>query len=196
MHVRHLESARAMVQTPSADISHLDLGPTAAGPTGTGEPGRAALFVHGVGTNAHLWGRAIEQLAPDYRCVAIDLPAHGASPARPDQDLSISAIADAIDAFCDVMGLTAVDLVANDTGGAIAQIFAARHPERLRTFTLTNCDTSGHTPPEAFKPVVELAAAGQLAPTAVAMLADLGSAAQLAFGTGYEHLEQIDPAVI
>jgi pimeloyl-ACP methyl ester carboxylesterase len=28
------------------------------------------------------------------------------------------------------------------------------------------------------------------------MLADPGSAAQLAFGTGYEHLEQIDPAVI
>ena len=68
--------------------------------------------------------------------------------------------------------VTGIDLVANDTGGAVAQIFAARHPHRLATFTLTNCDTSGNLPPESFKPVVELAAAGQLAPTTVAMFAD------------------------
>ena len=86
--------------------------------------------------------------------------------------------------------------MANDTGGAIAQIFAARHPHRLATFTLTNCDTSDNVPPEVFKPIVELAAAGQLAPTAVAMLGDLGAAGRLAFGSGYEHLDRVDPAVI
>ena len=63
-------------------------------------------------------------------------------------------------AFCDTLGLDEVDLVANDTGGAVAQIFAARHPERLRTFTLTNCETHDNVPPEAFKPTVDLARAG------------------------------------
>ena len=96
-----------------------------------------------------------------------------------EQDLSLAALAAGLEDFCDALGLTGIDLVANDTGGAIAQIFAARNPHRLATFTLTNCDTSGNMPPEAFKPVVELAAAGQLAPTAVAMLADLDGAAQL-----------------
>ena len=39
------------------------------------------------------------------------------------------------------------DLVANNTGGAVAQIVAARLGERLSTLTLTNCDTEGNTPP-------------------------------------------------
>jgi pimeloyl-ACP methyl ester carboxylesterase len=189
MHVRHLESARALVQTPSADVSYLDLGPAA----GTREAGRAALFVHGVGTNAHLWGRAIEQLAPDYRCVAIDLPAHGASPARPDQDLSIGAFADVLDAFCAALGLDAVDLVANDTGGAVAQVFAARHPERLRTFTLTNCDCHDNIPPEVFAPTVELARQGQLAPGAPSLLEDPTVARAAVFAMGYEDPEYLSP---
>ena len=112
------------------------------------------------------------------------------------QDLSVAALAAGLEDFCDALGLTGIDLVANDTGGAIAQIFAARHPQRLATLTLTNCDTDGNLPPEAFKPTVELARAGDLAPTAVALFADLDAAAKVAFGTGYEHLDRVDPAVI
>jgi pimeloyl-ACP methyl ester carboxylesterase len=49
-----------------------------------------------------------------------------------------------------------VDLVGNDTGGAVAQIFAVRHPDRIRSFTLTNCDCEGNFPPPEFAPVVEV----------------------------------------
>jgi pimeloyl-ACP methyl ester carboxylesterase len=180
MHVRHLETARALVQTPSGDVGYLDIGPNA------GTAGRAALFVHGVATNAHLWGRAIEQLAPDYRCVAIDLPLHGRSPARPDQDLTISGLADLVAEFCAALDLTSIDLVANDTGGAIAQVFAARNPERLHTFTLTNCECHDNVPPPAFAPTVELAKAGALAPSAPALLADIAVARDTVFAMGYE----------
>ena len=45
-------------------------------------------------------------------------------------------------------------------------------------------------------PTVELARAGNLAPTAVALFADLDAAAKVAFGTSYEHLDHVDPAVI
>ena len=50
----------------------------------------------------------------------------------------------------DGIGIDQVDLVANDSGGAMAQIFAARHPERIRTMTLTNCDVHDGWPPPAF----------------------------------------------
>ena len=86
--------------------------------------------------------------------------------------------------------------MANDTGGALAQIFAARHPQRLATLTLTNCDTAGNLPPDAFKPMIELAAAGNLAPSAVAMLGNLEAAAQISFGSGYEHVDRMDRDVI
>ena len=193
MQLSELEAHRHTVVTRSGEVSYLDVG-----------TGPAALFVHGIATNAYLWRNVIGALAGQHpgqhpgqrRCIAVDLPLHGRSPVAAGQDLSVAALAAGLEDFCEALGLTGVDLVANDTGGAVAQIFAARHPERLATLTLTNCDTEGNLPPESFKPTVELARSGNLAPTAVALFADLNTAATVAFGTGYEHLERIDPAVI
>src|SRR5215471_16047292 len=123
------------------------------------------------------------------RCIAIDLPLHGQSPARLDQQMTIGAFADVLADLCDSLDLAQVDLVAHDSGGAVAQIFAARHPERLRSLTLTNCDTHDNAPPEAFAPTVELARRGQLAPSAPALLADLTAARSAVFATGYENPE-------
>jgi len=185
MQLSELNAHRHTAATRFGEISYLDLG---AGPT--------ALFVHGIATNAYLWRHVMDALSGQRRCIAIDLPLHGQSPVAAEQDLSLAALAASLEDFCDVLGLTAVDLVANDTGGAIAQIFAARHPHRLATLTLTNCDTVDNLPPDAFKPMVELAAAGNLAPSAVAMFANLEAAAKISFASGYEHLDQIDRDVI
>jgi pimeloyl-ACP methyl ester carboxylesterase len=185
MQLSELNAHRHTAATRFGEISYLDLG---AGPT--------ALFVHGIATNAYLWRHVMDALSGQRRCIAIDLPLHGQSPVTAEQDLSLAALAAGLDDFCEVLGLTGIDLVANDTGGAIAQIFAARHPQRLATLTLTNCDTVDNLPPEAFKPMVELAAAGNLAPSAVAMFADLEAAAQISFASGYEHLDRVDRDVI
>jgi pimeloyl-ACP methyl ester carboxylesterase len=114
----------------------------------------------------------------------------------PGQDLSLAALAAGLEDFCETLGLAGIDLVANDTGGAIAQIFAARHPQRLNTFTLTDCDTAGNLPPEAFKPMIDVAAAGNLAPAAVEMFGDLKAAAEVSFGASYEHVDRVDYDVI
>jgi pimeloyl-ACP methyl ester carboxylesterase len=174
------DTCRAMVETASADLSYVDIG---TGPT--------AVFVHGVGTNAYLWRNLINELSGIRRCVAFDLPLHGRSPARADQDFRLNGLAALIEEFCDALDLAEIDLVAHDTGGALAQIFAARHPERLRTVTLTNCDTHDNVPPEAFKPTVELAKAGGIAPGAAALLADLSGARDLLFVMGYEDPERL-----
>jgi pimeloyl-ACP methyl ester carboxylesterase len=185
MQLTELDAHRHTVTTRSGDISYIDVG-----------TGPVALFVHGLAANAYLWRHVIGAVAAQRRCIAPDLPLHGQSPVSPEQDLSLAALAAGLDDFCEALGLTGIDLVANDTGGAIAQIFAARHPQRLATLTLTNCDTADNLPPEAFKPMIELAAAGNLAPAAVAMFGDLDSAAQVSFGSAYEHLDQVDPDLI
>ena len=185
MQLSELNAHRHTAATRFGEISYLDIG---AGPT--------ALFVHGIATNAYLWRHVMDALSGQRRCIAIDLPLHGQSPVAAEQDLSLAALAAGLDDFCDVLGLTGVDLVANDTGGAIAQIFATRYPHRLATLTLTNCDTVDNLPPEAFRPMIELAAAGNLAPSAVAMFANLEAAAKISFASGYEHLDQIDRDVI
>src|SRR5262252_6570333 len=58
-------------------------------------------------------------------------------------------------AFLDALQLDRVDVVGNDSGGAIAQVFAAHHPERVRTLCLTNCDVYTNSPPALFRPTVE-----------------------------------------
>jgi|HubBroStandDraft_1064217.scaffolds.fasta_scaffold76353_2 pimeloyl-ACP methyl ester carboxylesterase len=185
MQLTELEAHRHTAATRSGDISYLDVG---TGPT--------ALFVHGIASNAYLWRHVISAMATQRRCIALDLPLHGRSPVTAEQDLSLAALAAGLDDFCETLGLTGIDLVANDTGGAIAQIFAARHPQRLATLTFTNCDTAGNLPPDSFKPVIELAAAGNLAPTAVEMFGDLETSAQVSFGSAYEHLDRADRDVI
>jgi pimeloyl-ACP methyl ester carboxylesterase len=178
MFLEGFDDYRHRITTPSADLSYVDVG--------TGPP---ALFVHGIGTNAYLWSGVVPAVADMRRCLAVDLPLHGQSPVRLDQQMTIGAFADVLAGLCDGLDLNAVDLVAHDTGGAFAQVFAARHPERLRSLTLTNCDTHDNVPPEAFAPTVELARSGQLAPSAPALLADLAGARAAVFDAGYENPE-------
>src|SRR4030081_1513316 len=153
--------ARQSVQTASGRISYTEQG-----------TGPVALFVHGVLLNGHLWRHQLEGLADIRRCLAVDLLAHGDTEIAPDQDVSVTANAQMLKEVLDALQIEQVDLVGNDSGGGIAQIFAALNPERVRTLTLTNCDTHDNWPPAAFKPFVDMVKAGGLRDTLDAMLAD------------------------
>lgn len=181
MTIIELEAHRHTITTPHGPVSCIDVG-----------SGPVALFVHGLGTNALLWRHVIRAFADDRRCVAIDLPLHGRTPAAAGQDFTLSALAEVIEGVCETAGLRSVDLVAHDTGGAVAQVFAARHSRRLRSLCLTNCETHDNVPPEAFKPTADLAASGALAAGAEALLADPEAARALVFGSGYEDVTHLD----
>jgi pimeloyl-ACP methyl ester carboxylesterase len=47
-----------------------------------------------------------------------------------------------------------------DAGGAVAQLFVIKYPQRVRTLLLTNCDVETDSPPPALLPVIDLARAG------------------------------------
>ncbi|MBW3669310.1 MAG: alpha/beta hydrolase [Actinobacteria bacterium] len=169
------------VVTPAGEAAYVEVG-----------EGPAALFVHGVFVNSGLWRHVMPALADRRRCVAVDLPAHGRTPAPAAPDYRLGAMADWLAGFCDALGLTTVDLVGNDTGGALCQVFAARHPERIRSLVLTNCDTQDTFPPEAFAGAVELARQGQLVPVLRAVLDNLEIARTPAgFGAVFERPESI-----
>src|SRR5215467_3850602 len=123
------------VQTPSGRISYTEQG-----------TGPVALFVHGVLLNGYLWRHQLTDLSDIRRCIAVDLLAHGDTEITSDEDLSVTANAKMLKEFLDALNIDKVDLVGNDSGGGIAQIFAALYPERVRTLALTDCDT--HEYPE------------------------------------------------
>src|SRR6266705_2565334 len=174
-------TTRRGVVTPSGRISYAEAG-----------TGPVALFVHGVLLNGHLWRHQLSQLSDTRRCIAVDLLAHGETEIAPGQDVSVTANALMLESFLDALSIDQVDLVGNDSGGGIAQIFAALQPERLRSLTLTNCDAHDNWPPAAFKPFLAMAAAGGLRGALEAMLADKSLyRSPQALGPAYEHPERL-----
>jgi pimeloyl-ACP methyl ester carboxylesterase len=92
----------------------------------------------------------------------------------------------------DALKIDQVDLVGNDSGGGIAQMFAALYAERVRSLTLTDCDTHDNWPPEAFKPFLAMAAAGGLRGALDSMLSDKSVyRSPQALGPAYEHPEEL-----
>ena len=169
---------RQIVRLRGGDIAFVDHGANDALPV--------ALFVHGVLVNADLWRNVVWDVADVRRCIAPDLPAHGASPAGDTADLTLHGHAAMLADLCDALGVDRVDVVANDTGGAVAQVFAARYPQRVRTLSLTNCDVHDNFPPESFKPFVTLAEAGEFGPMVAAMAGDMELArSEVGFAQGY-----------
>ena len=140
--------------TPSGTISYLECG-----------SGPVALFVHGVLLNGYLWRHQLAHLADLRRCIAVDLLGHGDTTTEATQDLSVTANARMLGEFLEALKIDRVDLVGNDSGGGICQIFTALYPERVRSLTLTDCDAHDNWPPEAFKPFVAMVAAGGLPET-------------------------------
>jgi pimeloyl-ACP methyl ester carboxylesterase len=174
------------VTTPSGTIAYLERG-----------QGPVALFVHGVLLNSHLWRHQLSGLSDVRRCIAPDLLAHGDTEVAPGQSLTVTDNAEMLAQFLDALGIDQVDLVGNDSGGGIAQIFAARHPERLRSLTLTDCDTHDNWPPEAFKPFLAMAATGGLAGALNAMVDDKSVyRSPGALGPAYEDPESVSDETI
>ena len=144
--VKEFHRMRKFADLPMGRIAYIERG---AGPV--------ALFLHGFPLNGYQWRGALERLSPFRRCITADFMGLGHSEVPEDADLSLPAQADMIAALLDHLKIDQVDLVANDSGGLIAQLFVAHHGSRVRSLLLTNCDVDENSPPPAFLPLINLA---------------------------------------
>jgi haloalkane dehalogenase len=146
---RRYDRERRFAQTAFGRIAHIDRG-----------TGPAALFLHGFPLSSFQWRGAIDRLSSFRRCLAPDLMGLGYTVVAPGQSITPAAQADMIAAFLDRIEIRQVDLIANDSGGAVAQLFVTKYPLRVRTLLLTNCDVETDSPPSAMLPIIEAARAG------------------------------------
>jgi pimeloyl-ACP methyl ester carboxylesterase len=117
--------------------------------TGEGPP---VVFVHGLLVDGRLWRKVTPLLEDRFRCIVPNLPLGShRTPMNADADLSPPGLARVVADFLEALDLEDVILVANDTGGAISQITAANHPERIGRLILTNCDAFENFLPPAFR---------------------------------------------
>jgi len=120
--------------------------------------GKPIVFVHGYLVDGRLWSGVVDRLSDRFRCLAPDWPLGAQQVAmNPDADLSPTGLARLIGEFIERLGLEDVTVVGNDSGGAISQILAANHPDRIARLALTNCDTHENFPPGIFKAMPPLA---------------------------------------
>jgi haloalkane dehalogenase len=124
--------------------------------------GLAALFIHGYPLNGFQWRGALERLQPYRRCIAPDVMGLGHTQTPEGQIISPETQAQMLSMFLDSLHIDSVDLVANDSGGLVAQMFIAKYPHRVRTLLITNCDVDENNPPLQFAPFVNLAKKGTL----------------------------------
>src|SRR3954453_12363363 len=135
------------VSTELGELRTVDLpaGTIAYRERGEGPP---VVFVHGVGVNGDLWRHVAPPLARDHRCIVPDLP-HGAHahPMRPDADLSLPGLAKIVADLLAALDLRDAAIVANDTGGSVAQWLVGHHAERVGGLVLPACDAFQKFPP-------------------------------------------------
>jgi pimeloyl-ACP methyl ester carboxylesterase len=176
---------RRSVDVPAGTIEYRERG-----------SGRPLVFVHGVGVNADLWRDVAPALADSHRCVAPDLPlgAHS-SPLRADADLSLPGLARIVADLLDALDLRDAVIVANDTGGAVAQWLVGRHAERVGALVLTSCDAFEKFPPTPQR-YLEVACRSRLLMWCVAKSIRWRFVQRLPTAYGWTTREPMDPEVM
>ena len=134
---------RASVGLPQGTIAYSD--------SGEGDP---IVFVHGLLVDGRLWRKVVPRLETSFRCLVPDLPLGShQTPMNADADLTPPGLARLLADFLEALELKQVTIVANDTGGAISQIMAANHPDRIGRLILTPCDAFENFLPPMFRPL-------------------------------------------
>jgi pimeloyl-ACP methyl ester carboxylesterase len=135
------------ITLPQGTISYRD--------TGDGPP---VVFLHGLLVDGTVWRKVTPLLDGTARSIVPDLPLGShRTPMNADADVTPHGVARLVGDFLAALDLEDVTLVGNDTGGAISQLVALDHGERVGRMVLTNCDCFDVFPPKEFVPMVKSA---------------------------------------
>lgn len=138
-------ATRRYAQTSFGRIAYIERG-----------AGQAALFLHGFPLSSFQWRGALDRLSPHRRCIAPDFMAAGFTEVAEGQSVTPTSQVAMLVALLDKLGIASADVVASDSGGAVAQLLVAQHPNRVRSLLLANCDSEIDCPPPAMQAVFEL----------------------------------------
>lgn len=178
MNASEFQSSRKFVQTAFGRIAYVERG-----------NGPVALFAHALPLCGYQWRYALDEVSSMRTCVAPDLMGLGYSEIPARQDISYESQARMLAALLDARSIKQVDLIGNDTGGGVSQIFLALYPERVRSLTLTNCEVHDLWPNAMLQQFYAALKAGLVGEALKNITRDPSSAAQLA--ATYENPESL-----
>lgn len=100
--------------------------------------GPVLFFIHGFLADSSMWQPQIEQLSTEYRCISIDLWAHGESDAMPAGTTSLVTIAEHCLALLSFLDVSQCTVIGNGTGSAIAAEMILAKPSRISKLVMAN----------------------------------------------------------
>lgn len=95
-----------------------------------GGSGETVIFLHGLGTTAHVFDDLAPQLTDRFRVLALTRRGHAES-AHPESGYTIPQTTADLLAFLDALDIRKAHLIAHSLGGAEATRLAVEHPERV-----------------------------------------------------------------
>jgi pimeloyl-ACP methyl ester carboxylesterase len=116
----------------------------------TGEGTPPLVFVHGYACSHTDWRQQVAHFAPRHKTVAVDLPGHGASKARPE-DCTIENCGQAVADLMKALKLPPAVIFGHSMGCRVALEAAQRAPEHAKAIVLV--DGSNFNP--AMEPVMK-----------------------------------------
>jgi pimeloyl-ACP methyl ester carboxylesterase len=102
--------------------------------TGEGEP---LVLLHGLGLTGDAFRYVVPWLAETCRLIVPDLRGHGRNTHVPGPCTTEAMAAD-LESVLDDLGITSAHVLGYSHGGAVAQVFARNHPERVRSLMLVS----------------------------------------------------------
>ena len=159
-------------------------GPIRTWEQGPHEDKTPLVFLQGFMAGPDAWADTITGLTVNRRCITVDWPfgAHG-RPLHETADTSPPGVARLVIEVLDGLGIERAILIGNDSGGVIAQLVVASHPQRVAGLVLVSCDAFEVFPPGLYRYLFRLA----LLPGVVSVLARIMSVPAFAksrFGYG------------
>ncbi|WP_435362102.1 alpha/beta fold hydrolase [Haloarchaeobius sp. DFWS5] len=100
--------------------------------------GPVVVFVHGMIMSTTMWEQQLDALSDEYRTIAYDVRGHGHTGGSDVSPYSISLFAEDLNALLDTLDIDRAVVCGLSMGGAVAQAFAAAHPEKVAGLVLAD----------------------------------------------------------
>lgn len=100
--------------------------------------GPPVVFVHGAIVDHSQWDPQVEALSDEYTTITYDMRGHGRTGGSARGTYSMDLFADDLDALLDALGVDAAVVCGLSMGGCIAQVYAARRPDRVAGLVLAD----------------------------------------------------------
>lgn len=89
------------------------------------------ILLHHISSQAHTWDQFAQSMSQQYRVLALDMRGHGDSQWAGEGNYTTEHYASDVATLVDQLNLAQAILLGGSTGGRVALVYAAQHPEKV-----------------------------------------------------------------